>query len=247
MDPMVWLLKNRYGSLELSRQVGPNLLRGLAGSVLLHTLMVTALFAIALVNSGDRTRIGRMPEGPIIILPNLRPMPAPPVRPELSKPSVPNPAAKPVAVPAEPPVSEEPKPAEGPFGVPGPVAAPGTGTGTTPIDVSPGTGIIDDPIPDPEVFTPFEVAPAALDINLPPAYPEMARISGVSGKVTLKVYVDRHGDVRKWLVLKDDPQGLGFADEALKVIPKWKFTPAIQQNAPVGVWVAIPFVFSIRK
>ena len=41
MDPMVWsvedeislrgLLKNRYGSLELSRQVGPNLLRGLMG------------------------------------------------------------------------------------------------------------------------------------------------------------------------------------------------------------------------
>jgi outer membrane biosynthesis protein TonB len=39
------------------------------------------------------------------------------------------------------------------------------------------------------------------------------------------------------------PSDLGFEDEVLKVVPKWKFTPAVQQGRAVGVWVAIPFKF----
>jgi protein TonB len=249
MDPLYWLLKNRYGSLELSRQVGPNMLRGLAGSVFLHALVISTFIVMALIHAGDHATVGKMQQGPIIVMPKLPPMSAPPVRPELSKPSVPNPASKPVPVPAEPPNGEEPTPTPGPPGVPGPVASPGTGTGVPPVEIPPGgiVGTGDEQIPDPTIFTPFEFPPAALDINPSPAYPEMARISGMSGKVVLNVYVDKHGDVRKWELLNEDPRGLGFADEVLKVIPKWKFTPAIQQKSPVGVWVSIPFAFSIHK
>lgn len=247
MDPMVWLLKNRYGSLELSRQVGPNLLRGLAGSVFLHAFAVTALFVLAMVNAGDHSKVGKLPEGPIIILPKFAPMQLPPIRPELTKPTPPDVVTNPVPVnfdPAEPQTPDLPK---GEFGVPGPVELPGTGTG--PINIPPGEvgGIPDDVIPPQEVFIPFEVPPAALDINPQPAYPELARVSGLSGKVILNVYVNKQGDVRKWEIISADPKGLGFEDEVLKVIPKWKFTPAIQQGKPVGVWVGIPFKFKIER
>jgi TonB family protein len=68
----------------------------------------------------------------------------------------------------------------------------------------------------------------------------------VKGKVVIKVFVDKKGDVRKWEIMKATPPGLGFEEEAIKAIQKWKFTPAIQQNSPVGVWVAIPINFEFK-
>jgi outer membrane biosynthesis protein TonB len=43
------------------------------------------------------------------------------------------------------------------------------------------------------------------------------------------------------------PENLGFEKEVEKIIDKWRFTPAIQQGNPVGVWIAIPFTFKVKS
>ncbi|MBU1037261.1 energy transducer TonB [Patescibacteria group bacterium] len=101
-------------------------------------------------------------------------------------------------------------------------------------------------IPSSDIFTPYEVASAPI-VNPRPDYPEMAKTAGVKGKVVIKVYVDKKGDVRQWEIIAAKPSNLGFEEEVIKVIRKWKFTPAIQQNNPVGVWIAIPFNFEFKK
>jgi len=97
-----------------------------------------------------------------------------------------------------------------------------------------------------EIFVPFEVPPAPLSTNQQPGYPKFAKIAGTEGKVLVWVNVGVRGDVLGWNVIDVNPAGLGFEDEVARVIPEWKFTPAIQQNAPVAVWVAIPFQFRLK-
>jgi protein TonB len=96
-------------------------------------------------------------------------------------------------------------------------------------------------------FVPYEIAPQPLpDFSPQPAFPEMAQKAGVSGKVVVQVYVDKDGTVKRWQIVQAKPEDLGFEEEVEKVIQKWKFTPAIQQGNPVGVWIAIPFNFKVK-
>lgn len=93
-----------------------------------------------------------------------------------------------------------------------------------------------------------EVDPVALnDINPQPGYPEMARKAGVNGSVHVWVLVGEKGEVRDWHVVDVKPVGLGFEDEVARVIPRWRFTPALQDNRAVAVWVAIPFKFRVSN
>jgi len=105
-----------------------------------------------------------------------------------------------------------------------------------------------DSIAAPDDFIPFEVAPQPLPDSSPaPAYPKMALSSGVKGKVVVQVYVNKSGDVGKYLIKSVKPANLGFEDEVIRVLGKWKFTPAIQNGKPIGVWVEIPFNFDLKK
>jgi TonB family protein len=102
-----------------------------------------------------------------------------------------------------------------------------------------------DVIPPPTTFTPFQQEPK-LVYSVQPDYPGMARIAAVSGKVWVKYYIDKKGDVREVLILKASPEGLGFEEESAKALRQWKFTPAIQDKHPVGVWVGQTIVFKIQ-
>jgi protein TonB len=244
---MEWLLKNRYGSLELSRQMGPNLLRGLAGSVMLHGLVVATFVVMALLNGGKPAEIIPLPP-PSRIVPFNPFRPLPPIRPELVKPTPPNPGAKPIPTIDDPPVDPTAPLNPTKPGVPGPLERPGTYYGSEPVDTGPiEIGDPGEPIPIYGTFIPHEYEPRALESNPQPAYPELAKISGVAGLIRIQVYVDKHGDVLQWQIVQANPRGLGFEDEVVKVIPKWKFTPAIQDKQPVGLWVTIPFKFTFKR
>jgi TonB family protein len=39
---------------------------------------------------------------------------------------------------------------------------------------------------------------------------------------------------------------MGFEEAAVEAVLQWKFTPALQQNNPVGVWVAQTVTFKIK-
>jgi TonB family protein len=95
------------------------------------------------------------------------------------------------------------------------------------------------------VFIPYEQEPKIVK-KVDPIYPEMAGIAGINGKVTVQFYVDKNGIVKNAVIMKAEPKGLGFEEAAIAAIKQWKFTPALQQNRPVGVWVANTFIFKMK-
>jgi protein TonB len=94
-------------------------------------------------------------------------------------------------------------------------------------------------------FVPFDKAPEPLHL-VTPAYPKLARETGIEGKVFVKVVIDTQGRVVAAVVLKSDvtPAMTRAAVDAAK---RCKFKPAMQRNVPVEVAVVIPFEFRLSK
>jgi protein TonB len=244
------LEQGRYGSFELKRMVGPNLMRGLIISVIIHVVVISTPYIIAALRGEEE-----IPPPPtrVVDISQLTKLhseenTAEQVRIAMPKLAPPK-AAMPVAVPEEEVPVEQALPM-----TQSEMKQAFTQSADSGLDIKPGEKIeisdvgASEAIPDMGTFTPFEVPPQPLPASSPqPEFPELAKTAGVTGKVIVQVYVDKHGEVKKWKIVKVDPKGLGFEDEVQKVIDKWKFTPAIQQGNPVGVWVAVPFNFKYKK
>lgn len=240
------LEKGRYGAFELNRLVGKNLLRGLVISIFIHGVVVAAPYVIGLFKSdipepkniiildpSELTKLKRQQKETVEQVKIERPKIAPPK------------AAIPVAVKEEE-IEEQPQliPTQEEI-------TTALSSGDEELNIDAGAEVVikeEEGIPDIGSFTPYEVAPKPLpDFSPQPEFPDMAKMAAVPGKVVVQVYVDKKGEVKKWKVVKEEPKDLGFKEEVEKIIPKWKFTPAIQQNNPVGVWIAIPFNFKYKK
>lgn len=81
-------------------------------------------------------------------------------------------------------------------------------------------------------------------VRIPPDYPENARQLAVSGTVTVEALVDERGVIRDVLTLSGHTL---LRDAALKAVWQWRFTPAIYQQKPIPVWVAIPVKFTLHR
>jgi periplasmic protein TonB len=244
------LEQGRYGSFELKRLVGPNLIRGLVISVIIHAVVIAAPYVVSALQSEED-----IPPPPVRVvdisqLTKLRSQENTATQVKIAAHTLAAPkAAIPVAVPEEEvPLEQALLPSQSEIKA---QISAGADSG---LDIRPGEQIqikeeaSNEAIPDMGTFTPFEVAPQPLpDFSPQPEFPELAKTAGVPGKVVVQVYVDKKGEVKKWKIVKVDPKGLGFEDEVEKVMTKWKFTPAIQQGNPVGVWVAVPFNFKYKK
>jgi TonB family protein len=244
------LKQGKYGSFELSKIVGPNLVRGLVISVLIHSAVVASPYIVKLFQSEED-----IPPPPVRVvdISQLTKLKSQQNTTEQVRIALPKLAAPKAAVPIA--VKEDEVPMEQAL-IPSQkeISAQVSASADAGLDLKPGEKIeitgdaADDVIPDMGKFIAFEVAPQPLpDFSPQPAYPSLAQTAGVPGKVIAQVYVDKHGEVKKWKIVKEDPKGLGFGDEVEKIIKKWKFTPAIQQGNPVGVWVAVPFRFQFRR
>jgi protein TonB len=78
-------------------------------------------------------------------------------------------------------------------------------------------------------------------------YPPIARRSGIEGSVILDLFIDREGYVRNAVVLKETPEGRGFAEAALKAFQGMKATRPAQANGEdVGVHYRWPVRFTLR-
>ena len=76
-----------------------------------------------------------------------------------------------------------------------------------------------------------------------PSYPEVARRLGLEGRVSLKLGIDRKGNVRSVRVLQK--AGHGMDEEAVKAIWRQKFTPAKGANGqPVDIVIRYDIVFN---
>jgi TonB family protein len=116
------------------------------------------------------------------------------------------------------------------------------GIGNNAIVVTPA----DDYIPPPETFVPVETNPVPVH-EVTPEYPRLAREGGFSGVVTLQVYVDGNGVVRKVLVAACTRPGMGFEEAAIKAAYLGKWRPGIQNGNPIGVWISYKVRFELEE
>ena len=79
--------------------------------------------------------------------------------------------------------------------------------------------------------------------NPAPKYPEIARKAGITGQVVVEVLVNKEGKVEAIGKVHGNEV---FHEEAKKAAAQWTFTPAIQNDKPVKVWVSLPFRFQLN-
>ncbi|WP_461255036.1 energy transducer TonB [Treponema sp. R80B11-R83G3] len=77
-------------------------------------------------------------------------------------------------------------------------------------------------------------------------YPPIALRSGIEGRVVLELFVDRAGFVQKITVLREEPEGKGFGEAAVKAFTGRKGTPAFANDEPVSCRYRYPVVFRIK-
>lgn len=103
---------------------------------------------------------------------------------------------------------------------------------------------------DGPVFTPYTKAPeltnheavaAALEAN----YPPLLREAGIGGDALVWLLINENGDVQKTLI--KDATGYPALDQAaLRVAGTMQFSPAMNRDGRVPVWVAIPISFTVK-
>jgi periplasmic protein TonB len=110
-----------------------------------------------------------------------------------------------------------------------------TGTGN-------GSGSAGDEVP---MFVPCEKMPGFLD-QKKPAYPEMARTAGITGKVFVSVLIGEDGRPIKAKVMKRIPADCEVFDAvAIKSVMDSKYYPGIQNGSPIKVWFTVPIRFQL--
>jgi protein TonB len=78
-----------------------------------------------------------------------------------------------------------------------------------------------------------------------PIYPDIARDAGVDGQVLVQALVGKDGRVKDVRVVAG--KSIPMLDQAaLTAVRQWIFKPALSNNKPVAVWVAVPVKFSLH-
>ena len=94
---------------------------------------------------------------------------------------------------------------------------------------------------DPD-FVPYDKEPQIIK-KVEPKYPELAKRTGLEGKVIVKMFVNTEGKVTRVVVLKSDAEV--FNEPAIEAAKQFVFTPAYVNNKPVAVWISYPFQFRL--
>ena len=99
-------------------------------------------------------------------------------------------------------------------------------------------------------FTPFTVAPSILNVDevvraMTRVYPPLLRDAGIGGTVRVYFFIDENGVVRDTRI--DQSSGHQALDEAaLEVADVYRFSPALNRDTRVPVWVSFPITFQVR-
>jgi TonB family protein len=85
----------------------------------------------------------------------------------------------------------------------------------------------------------------ASDSLLMPDFRECAKCQQIcSAKVTVQTFVAKDGTVKKCVVARSQPKGLGFEELVERTIQQWHFVPAQKDSQLVGVWLLVRFHFA---
>jgi protein TonB len=104
---------------------------------------------------------------------------------------------------------------------------------------------------DQPVFTPYTVKPEIKDRRravriVERYYPKLLKEAGIGGTVNVWVFIDTEGRVKN-AVVQASSGNKALDEAALKAAREFEFTPALNRDKRVPVWVAIPIVFSVRR
>jgi len=77
-------------------------------------------------------------------------------------------------------------------------------------------------------------------------YPPNALSSGIEGQVILELFIDRKGKIQRILILREEPEGNGFGEAAVKAFTGKIGIPAMANNKTVPVRYRYPISFKIR-
>lgn len=100
----------------------------------------------------------------------------------------------------------------------------------------------DDDLPKFGEYVYVEELPEAVT-KVAPLYPDIAREAGVDGQVMVQALVGKDGHVKDVRVVKSIPM---LDASAVTAVKQWVFKPALSNNKPVAVWVAVPVKFSLH-
>src|SRR5690606_13154295 len=98
--------------------------------------------------------------------------------------------------------------------------------------------------------TPYTVAPelknrAEVQRALVRYYPPLLRDAGIGGSVLVWFFIDETGRVKNHR-LRESSGHKALADAALRVAELMQFTPALNMDKRVPVWVSLPIEFKTR-
>ena len=81
-------------------------------------------------------------------------------------------------------------------------------------------------------------------IPIQPIYPEIQKSMGVEGKVYVKFWVDKHGNVdpNKVTIVKGI---VGLNEAAIDAVKRSRWKPAMQRDRKVGVYMTVPVNFNL--
>jgi protein TonB len=119
------------------------------------------------------------------------------------------------------------------------------GIGDKPVEIKAPVQVIEED-PGKDEFVAVEVEPSPIvNIQSLVKYPDVARRTGLEGKVIASVLIDKEGRVKKVEIEKSDYEI--FNDAAREALMKARFTPARQNGEPVSVWFTLPIVFKMAN
>jgi protein TonB len=231
-----------YGAFELKRLYPRNYTIGVMIAIFLHLLGVTSYYVYQAMTKEEYDNI------PTVKMMKYSELGPPP--------SIQNEAPPQIAVsgPVAPPTVGVPKPVPDEEAPPEQTiasqqemsaqAAPSLGA-----DLGAGAQITqdikieeDNEDPDFDKFVAYEKGPEMI-VAKTPDYPEIAKRAGITGKVFVKVLVDKEGKPKKAVVIKSDSEL--FNQAAIDAAMKSAFTPAIQNQHPIAVWIVLPYKFQL--
>lgn len=85
-----------------------------------------------------------------------------------------------------------------------------------------------------------QIVPGTLVTKIQPEYPASAKAQGLSGSVTLRIVIDKKGNVLDARAVGGDPV---FFESAAKAVRQWKYTPSKLKGKPINVVTQITLTY----
>lgn len=233
-----YVVAHPYGAEELKRAAHKYGFTALSISILIHLCIIGSYYLNAMFDA-DKPLLPPRRGGPIVIYKGppkisgtyeLPAAPHPPI-PGRVKDGIPVPVATEPHVLETIPTQGERRDLVDPHG-----EDLGTGEVEMPTDL-----VIPEEAPR-DTFIAVEREPVLVRSTVP-MYPSLALKAGLEGRVLVKMWVDRQGNVRQVKVVKSSSDI--FNDAAVEAAKQFVFAPAYMNSGPVSVWVAFPFRFRL--